>query len=79
MSLTIDTIKTRYQTQQMSSLEELKPLIVGERKYISTWHCVKDTFLQEGFMGMYRGMGVTMIRAFIGILSLKDDKTDIES
>jgi Mitochondrial carrier protein len=79
MLLTIDTVKTRYQTQQMSSLEEMKSLIGGERKYISTWHCVKDTFLQEGFMGMYRGMGVTMIRAFIGILSLQTNKTDFES
>jgi len=51
----------------MASLEELEPLIAGERKYISTWHCVKDTFRQEGFIGMYRGMGITMIRAFIGI------------
>jgi hypothetical protein len=51
----------------MASLEELKPLIAGERRYTSTWHCVKDTFRQEGFIGMYRGMGITMIRAFIGI------------
>ena len=67
--LTIDTVKTRYQTQYMSTLEEIKPLVGGERRYISTWHCMKDTFRQEGLSGIYRGMGITMVRAFIGILS----------
>jgi hypothetical protein len=62
----VDTIKTRYQTQHMHGLDETKPLIAGERKYISTWHCVKETFRQDGVGGMYRGMGVTMVRAFIG-------------
>lgn len=52
----------------MASLEEIKPLISGERSYTSTWHCVKDTFRQEGLIGMYRGMGITMIRAFMGTL-----------
>ena len=66
--LTTDTVKTRYQTQYMSSLEEMKPLIAGERRYASTWHCIKDTFRQEGVAGMYRGMGITMVRAFIGII-----------
>lgn len=66
-----DTIKTRYQTQRMSSLDEVKPLIAGQRRYLSTWHCVKDTFREEGMMGMYRGMGITMIRAFIGATSLR--------
>jgi len=41
-------------------------LITDERRYTSTWHCVKDTFRQEGITGMYRGMGITMVRAFIG-------------
>ena len=54
----------------MASLEEMKPLIAGERRYVSTWHCVKDTFRQEGIMGMYRGMGVTMVRGFIGMTSV---------
>jgi hypothetical protein len=55
----------------MSSLEERKPLMAGERRYLSTWHCVKDTFREEGLMGMYRGMGITMVRAFIGVTSLE--------
>lgn len=63
----IDTVKTRYQAQYMPSLQEIESLIAGERRYISTWHCVKDTLRQEGVLGMYRGMGITMIRAFIGI------------
>jgi Mitochondrial carrier protein len=65
-----DTVKTRYQTQRMSLLDEVKPLMAGERKYLSTWHCVKDTFREEGLRGMYRGMGITMIRAFIGVTPL---------
>jgi hypothetical protein len=64
-------IKTRYQTQPMPSLEGFKPLVVGERVYTSTWHCVKDTFRQDGLVGMYRGMGITMIRAFIGTTLFK--------
>ena len=54
----------------MSSLDEVKPLIAWERRYTSTWHCVKETFRQEGLLGMYRGMGITMFRAFIGIFPL---------
>jgi hypothetical protein len=53
----------------MSSLDERKPLIAGERRYTSTLHCIKDTLRQEGLTGMYRGMGITMVRAFIGIIS----------
>jgi hypothetical protein len=53
----------------MALVEEMKPLI-EERRYISTWHCIRDTFRQEGIMGMYRGMGVTMVRGFIGMTSL---------
>jgi len=61
----LDTVKTRYQTQSMSNLDERKPLIAGERRYTSTLHCIKDTLRQEGLSGMYRGIGITMVRAFI--------------
>jgi len=50
----------------MSSLDETKPLVGKERKYTSTWHCVKETFREEGIRGMHRGLGVTLLRAFIG-------------
>jgi hypothetical protein len=50
----------------MSSLDETKPLIGRDRRYNSTWHCVKDTFNEEGLRGIHRGLGVTMLRAFIG-------------
>ena len=51
----------------MASLEDRKPLIAGERTYLSTWHCVKNTLREEGLSGMYRGIGVTMVRAFVGM------------
>lgn len=70
VKLIIDTIKTRYQTQYMASHDEIKPLVAGEKRYNSTWHCVKETFRQEGIVGMYRGMGITMARAFIGTIFL---------
>jgi hypothetical protein len=63
----IDTIKTRYQTQYIASGEEGKPLLGAGRRYRSTWHCVKDTYRQEGITGMHRGLGITMVRAFVGI------------
>lgn len=53
----------------MSSLGDIKPLLTGQRKYNSTWHCVKETVRQEGIIGTYRGIGITMIRAFVGIFS----------
>ena len=69
--LMIDTIKTRYQTQYMAPKGDIEPLIAGERRYNSTWHCVKDTFRQDGVSGVYRGMGITMVRAFIGIITAR--------
>lgn len=72
-----DTIKTRYQTQYMSSREDInKPLLAGERRYKSTWHCVTETFRQEGVVGTYRGMGITMFRAFIGNRSVNSEESD---
>jgi solute carrier family 25 carnitine/acylcarnitine transporter 20/29 len=66
----VDTIKTRYQTQYLSGLDEIKPLLAAERRYTSTWHCVTDTFRNDGVVGMFRGVGVTMVRAFIGKIIL---------
>jgi hypothetical protein len=46
----------------------IKPtkLLTTERSYVSTWDCVRETYREDGCRGIYRGMGVTMVRAFIG-------------
>jgi Mitochondrial carrier protein len=54
----------------MSLGTDMRLSAAGEHRYVSTWHCMKDTFREAGFVGMHRGMGITMIRAFIGTYAL---------
>ncbi len=38
-------------------------LDIGKKKYKDSWHCVKDTWRDGGWRGMFRGLSYTLIRA----------------
>ncbi|KAJ1763695.1 hypothetical protein LPJ62_002998 [Coemansia sp. RSA 2167] len=52
----IDLVKSTMQSQV------LKPKNV--QKYASSWHCLRDIYARLGMSGLYRGVSVSLIRAF---------------
>ncbi|KAK9467787.1 mitochondrial carrier domain-containing protein [Lipomyces arxii] len=54
----LDVVKTRYQAQQEHN-------VPASERYKSSWDCAKRTFVEGGIQAFFRGMKVTMIRAFI--------------
>ncbi|KAK9389641.1 mitochondrial carrier domain-containing protein [Lipomyces mesembrius] len=56
----LDVIKTRYQAQ-LAHDASLHPT----ERYTSTWDCARKTYVAGGIRSFFRGMNVTMIRAFL--------------
>ncbi|KAK9332372.1 mitochondrial carrier domain-containing protein [Lipomyces starkeyi] len=56
----LDVIKTRYQAQ-LAHDASLQPT----ERYTSTWDCARKTYVAGGIRSFFRGMNVTMIRAFL--------------
>ncbi|EWC47866.1 hypothetical protein DRE_02748 [Drechslerella stenobrocha 248] len=49
----IDLVKTRMQNQRVT--------VVGERLYLNSIDCAKKVIKNEGFMGLYRGLGPQLV------------------
>ncbi|KAK9479523.1 mitochondrial carrier domain-containing protein [Lipomyces japonicus] len=56
----LDVIKTRYQSQNINDHS-----MHSSERYSSSWDCVKKTYASGGMRIFFRGLRVTMIRAFI--------------
>ncbi|KAK9320515.1 mitochondrial carrier domain-containing protein [Lipomyces orientalis] len=56
----LDVIKTRYQAQPAHD-ESLQPC----ERYSSSWDCARKTYVEGGVRVFFRGINVTMIRAFL--------------
>jgi solute carrier family 25 thiamine pyrophosphate transporter 19 len=56
----LDTIKRRMQVQVLENqIQGLSPT----PRYVSIWHCVKNTITYEGFSGFYKGIVPTTLKS----------------
>lgn len=38
----------------------------SQHGYTSTWHALKSIYTKEGFKGLYRGSGLSVMRSMVG-------------
>ena len=66
VSAPLDVIKTRMQTQNGSTLDKRAlPYLEHHDKPKTSWAIGKEIFHSEGVVGLYRGLGVCSLRAFV--------------